>query len=229
MFFNSLLAKLKCKLYPCMDVQDNHSVSLLLKDRPEIAELLNGHDALKRWLVEQFSGKVTRFPILWDTKEPEDSSIAEHCHPRRNEPAKIRVSRNMSGRDQLSGVIFELFNIQNHKGHSRLWKKACNGKIGKQEYSFRSYRLEYIAWKKCRRFLKKHSSVFSTADDSNRVYSEIMFLNSFRDFFATLKGRYSGETYFEKIYEERIVSFRNKTRDQTSYSENTEIEDVGHN
>jgi hypothetical protein len=49
MFLNLLIAKLEWKI----GVKDNSSVSLLLKDRPEIAEVLKGHDALKHWLVEQ--------------------------------------------------------------------------------------------------------------------------------------------------------------------------------
>ncbi len=206
MFLNLLIDKLKWKI----NFKDNSSVSLLLRDRPEIAEILNGHDSLKRWLVEQFSGKVTKFPILWDPKEPEASDTAEHCYPSRNKPAKIRVSRNISGLDQLSGIIFELFNIRYHKKHRRLWKKACKGEVGKQEYSFRSCRLEYKAWKKCRRFFKKHSSVFATADDSNEVYNSIMSSTSFLEFYATMKERYDGETYFEKRYEKRIVQYLSK-------------------
>ena len=208
MFLNLLIDKLKWKI----NVKDNSSVSLLLKDRPEIAEILNGHDSLKRWLVEQFSGKVTKFPILWDPKEPEASVFADHMYPWKNKPAEIRVSSNMSGLDQLSGIIFELFNIRYHKRNLRLWKKSCNGKIGKQEYSFRSYRLEYKAWKKCKRFVKKHSSVFATADDSNSniLYKKIMSMTSFRDFFAGFGRR--GETYFEKVYEERIVPHLSKKR-----------------
>ena len=145
MFLKLLVTKLNDKINFRREVGKNTTVSRLLNDRPEIAEVLNGHGLLKQWLVEQFSGKVTKFPIQWDPKEPEDGDIAEHCHPQRNEPAKVRVSRNMSGLDQLSGVVFELFNIQYHKGHSRLWEKACSGKIGEQEYSHRSYRLEYKA------------------------------------------------------------------------------------
>ena len=206
MFLNLLIDKLKWKI----DVKDNSSVSLLMKDRPEIAEILNGHDSLKRWLVEQFSGKVTKFPILWDPKEPEASVFADHMYPWKNKPAEIRVSRNMSGLDQLSGIIFELFNIRYHKKHRRLWKKACKGEIGKQEYSFRSCRLEYKAWKKCRRFFKKHSSVFATADDSNKVYNSIMSLASFCESYAIKKELSGGETYFEKVYEERIVPYLSK-------------------
>jgi hypothetical protein len=148
------LTKLRRKIYFYMNVKDNSSVSLLMKDRPEIAEILSGHDSLKRWLVEQFSGIVTEFPILWETEEPKGGDIAEHLYPCKNKPAYIRVSRKLSGFDQLSGVIFELFNIQYYKWHIWLWKKACKGEIGKQEYSHRSLRLEYEAMKKCRRFLK---------------------------------------------------------------------------
>ena len=116
----------------------------------------------------------------------------------------------MSGLDQLSGIIFELFNIRYHKKHRRLWKKAGKGEIGKEEYSFRSCRLEYKAEKKCRRFFKKHSSVFATADDSNEVYNSIMSLNSFREFYAIMKEREGGETYFEKVYEKRIEPYLSK-------------------
>jgi hypothetical protein len=84
---------------------------------------------LKQWLVEQFSGKGTRFPIQWNPDEPETGNIAECSLPLVNEPAEIMVSRNISGYDQLSGVIFELFNIQNHKKFCQLWKKACRGQI----------------------------------------------------------------------------------------------------
>lgn len=209
MFLNLLIDKLKWKI----NVKDNSSVSLLLKDRPEIAKVLYGHDSLKRWLIEQFSGKATKFPILWDPKEPEASDAADHCYPLRNKPAKIRVSRNMSGLDQLSGIIFELFNIRYHKEHRRLWKKACKGEIGKQEYSFRSCRFEYKAWKKSRRFFKKHSSVFAAADDSNEVYNRIMSLTSFLEVYAIMKERDGGETYFEKLYEESIVPNLLKKRD----------------
>ena len=123
------LDKLKCRLHPHTEHAGNTSVSLLLKDRPEIAEILKGHDDLKRWLIDQFSGKVTKIPIQWRLDEPETGDIAECSLPRGNEPAEIRVSRHMSGPDQLSGVIFELFNIQNHTTFCRLWEKACRGQI----------------------------------------------------------------------------------------------------
>ena len=218
MILDSLLAKLKCKIYPCMDVRDNSSVCLLLEDRPEIAELLNGHDVLKRWLVEQFSGKATKFPILWDPKEPEDDDVSEYCGPRRNEPAKIRVSRNMNGPEQLSAIVYELFNIRNHKRYSRVRKKACEGKFDKQEYILQAYCLEYKAMKKCKRFLKKYSLVFAAADDSNRVYNVITSTTSFREFFTAVKKESGGETYYEKMYDERIVPHLEKKRNRSRSS-----------
>jgi hypothetical protein len=209
-FLNLLIAKLKWKIG--VGVKDNSSVSLLLKDRPEVAEVLNGHDALKHWLVEQFSGKATKFPILWDPEEPETSSMAEHRYPLKNKPAYIRVSRKISRCDQLSGIIFELFNIRYHKKHLLLWKKACKGEIGKQEYSYRSLRLEYRAMKKCKQFLKKNSLTFSTAGDSNsKVYKRIMSLTSFREFFAEFQS--CKETSFTKLYEESIVPYLLKKKD----------------
>lgn len=192
------------------EVKRNYSVPLLLADRPEIAELLEGHDALKKWMVRQFSGKVTKFPIQWDTEEPDDSDIAEHNQPRRNEPAKIRVNRNLSGLDQLVAVIFELFNIQNHKKFDRLWEKAYSGKIDKHKLSRRSFSLEYKAWRRCRRFLKKHASVFAAADDSNVAYSHIMSRTSFREYYAGLLKHSGGETNYTKFYEEKIVPFQKK-------------------
>ena len=211
MFLKLLVTKLNDKINFRREVGKNTTVSRLLNDRPEIAEVLNGHGLLKQWLVEQFSGKVTKFPIQWDPKEPEDGDIAEHCHPQRNEPAKVRVSRNMSGLDQLSGVVFELFNIQYHKGHSRLWEKACSGKIGEQEYSHRSYRLEYKAKEKCKRFFKKHSSVFAGADNSNEVYNWIMSPTPFREYYAIIKEEYGDETYFVKVLRKGLRRIREKS------------------
>jgi hypothetical protein len=190
------------------DDTENSSVSLLLQTRPQVAILLKDHDTLKRWLIAQFSGKATKFPILWDPDEPEDSEIAEHSLPCGNKPAKIRVSKKMSGRDQLSAVIFELFNIQYCEKQSQLWKQACAGVIGKREYSLRAYRLEYKAMKKCGGFLKRHASVFATMDDSNDLYNLMTSLTSFREFFGDIKKRYGGETYFDRVFEERIVLSR---------------------
>jgi hypothetical protein len=213
-----LLAKLKCKIYPCMDVRDNSSVTHLLEDRLEIAELLNGHDVLKRWLVEQFSGKTTKFPILWDPNEPNSGYVSEYHGPIRKEPAKIRVSRNISGLEQLSTLVYELFNISNHKRHNLLWKKACNGMIGKQEYGFQSCRLEYKAWKKCRRFFKKHPSVFAVVGDSILAHNVVMSATSFPEYFAFVKKESGGETYYEKMYEERIVPHLEKKRNRSRSS-----------
>ena len=201
MRLNLLLVKLKRKIYPCMNVRNNSSVSLLLEDRPEIAELLKGHDDLKRWLFEQFSGKATKFPILWDPREPKMSDTAECSRPWKNKSAKIRVSRGLSGLDQLAGVAYELFNIRNDERFSRIWKKAFKGKIDKQKYILEADWFEYKAMKKCRRFLKNHQSVFATADDSDRIYNTIMFVPSFRKY---LKGN-TNETYFARTYDEKIV------------------------
>lgn len=212
MVLSTLLSKLKYKIDSGREGWGYSSVSLLLKDRPEIAELLNDQDALKQWLVEQFSGKVTKFPIQWDPKEPEDSDFAEHCHPRRKEYAKIRVRRNMTGLDQLSGLVFELFNIQNHKRQSRLWEKTCKGKTGRQEYSRRAYRLEYKSMKKCKRFFKKNSSVFFAAEDSNEVYNPIMSLTSFREYYASILARCGGETYFMKASDRGKQEYQNKLK-----------------
>ena len=191
-----------------MEVEDNSSVSALLKDRPEIAELLKGHDDLKRWLIDQFSGKVTKIPIQWRLDEPETGGIAECSLPRGNEPAEIRVSRHMSGPDQLSGVIFELFNIQNHRNFCRLWKKACRGQISKKEYSYRCYRLEYKALKKCKRVLQKHAAVFAAAHNSDGDCQRTLSINSFR-FWDMIQQQ--GQTYFEKVYEKNSA-YRKQSR-----------------
>ena len=212
MLLKLLVTKLNDKMGPCCKNRGLSSVSLLFEDRPEIAELLNGHDALKQWLVDQFSGKVVKFSVQWDTKEPEGGDVAEHNQPRRNDPAKIRVSKKMSGIDQLSGVVFELFNIQYHKRHSRLWKQACDGKIDKQEYSRRTYWLEYKAKGKCKRFFKKHSSVFAVTDASNEIYNMIMSPMSFQEFYAVIKERCGGETYYMKVFEERVTPHLKKSR-----------------
>jgi hypothetical protein len=197
---------LRRKKRSCIYTKDNSSVFLLLKDRPEIAKVLNGHDSLKRWLVKQFSGKATKFPILWDSEEPTEGASAEHYLPQKNKPAKIRVSKKLNGLDQLSGAIFELFNVRYYKGHSRLRQKAYNGEISKKEYSNQSLKLEYKAMKKCKYFLKKHYSVFAAADGSNLVYQKIMSLGTLHDFLAMFE-QCDVESSFDKFYEEKITPY----------------------
>ena len=195
------------------------AVCQLLEDRPQINKLLNGHDGLTRWLVGQFSGKATNFPIVWDPNEPEDGSKAECCFPQENEPAKIRVSRNMCGRDQLAALIYELFNIRNCNKAEQIHIKACKGKLEREEYIRQNYRLEYNALRRCRKFIKKKALAFFDSENTNRLYDIYMYKWSFKEFYRASVEKKEGEVHFANFYDKAILPYLIKKQNNRNNQE----------
>ena len=175
----------------------------MLDDRPGMAALLEGQSALREWFRSQFAGEITGFRITWDPREPEFGPVAEHMDPQRGKPAYIRVSRRLSAINQLSVVVFELHNIRFFQERRQLWKKACRGRVSREEFNSKSIWLEYQALIESSKFLKQHSSVFDSAGHDDFVYWRHISCPSLSEWTRGFQRR-NGNSYYENVFDLKV-------------------------
>jgi hypothetical protein len=142
---------------------------------------------------------------MLEQEEPQGGSGGEHVTPGKNRPASIRVTRKQSDIDQVAVLIFELFNIRFFKEQNNIWRQVCRGKIGKEDYVEKSFRLEHQAMIMTRKFLDGHCFTFRNASLDDSSYQEIISCPSSYKKFAMQGRLQSHMEYFEKVYNEKIL------------------------
>ena len=138
-------------------------VRLMCAERPALGSALAGQEALRAWLVDQLDGRSIGFPIAGDDAEPTTGAFAEHEFSPAHTMASVRVRSDALGLDQLSGLVFELQNIQGFATYEAVWQAALHGEIGRQEFIRRMAACEFEALTRTRTFLRAqfaHLSIF---------------------------------------------------------------------
>jgi hypothetical protein len=129
-------------------------VRLMCAERPSLGRAIADHAALRAWLVDQLDGHSIGFPIAWDGAEPITGAFAEHEFSPGRTMAKVRVRSDALGLDQLSGLVFELQNIQGFATYEAAWQAGLRGEIGRQEFARRMAACEFEALTRTRTFLR---------------------------------------------------------------------------
>jgi hypothetical protein len=91
-----------------------------MDDRPEMAKILEAHPDIYDWLVQEFDTTRAGFKPLWSPKVPIVGWPAEHEYPSNNmRPDAVEdgtvifpVSTDITAWDQLTGLIFLLYNFR---------------------------------------------------------------------------------------------------------------------
>lgn len=186
-------------------------LAVILEDRPQLAAVLRGRDALRHWLIAEFSRK-TPAP-LWDPTEPVSGRAAEHEYPSRGGAAPagtavIRVSSGVSGWDQLAGLVFELHNVRRSGRFAEIYRAAVRGEIDKAEYVRRSLEEEFAALLATRDFLEQHvGNLPEAARGSSPLYAQVLATEGSFDRHLEMEEREGqGLTrHFERLYEREVV------------------------
>jgi hypothetical protein len=186
-------------------------LDVILEDRPQLAAVLRGRDALRRWLITEFSRK-TPAP-LWDPTEPVSGRVAEHEYPSRGGAAPagtavIRVSSGVSGWDQLAGLVFELHNVRRSGRFAEIYRAAVRGEIDEGQYVRRSLEEEFAALVATRDFLAQHvGDLPEAARGSSPLYDQVVATeDSFERHLEQQEREGRGLTqYFERLYEREVL------------------------
>ena len=124
----------------------------MLKDRPRMANYVSKGDPVWTWTVRQFAGEGLGARILWNAVAP----IDEHVRAYNSGPndrrsfgliaiREVDAGKPLSGEDQWSCAVFELYNIRNTKQFDETDKQAFAGKLTKEEFMRKFSTLEFNA------------------------------------------------------------------------------------
>lgn len=123
------------------------------RERPALGRAIADRPGLRAWLIRELDGRSTGFPIEWDGAEPVTGCPAEHEYPIGPGAAKVRVRANISGLDQLAGLVFELQNVRGFGAFEAAWQAALRGEIGRHEFTARMMACEFEALERTRALL----------------------------------------------------------------------------
>lgn len=136
--------------------------------------VIQPEDAVVRWLVEQFNGKDTGFPVFWDQDKPANDAQADHTMPLLGVPASVRVFEPLDSdgtptfRFEIMWycVVYEMHNLKNFLSFKDLVQKVPTGEIRREQFVEECARLEYKALAETCDF---HANVWKPWADSHRI------------------------------------------------------------
>lgn len=118
-------------------------VRALMRDRPALTELVSEGDIIWSWTVRQFAGERLGYRIWWQKHLPrgmENVPVSACSSSRTPEQGGYVFLREHLGRELIpsddlwSALVFELHNISNQSGMSKVYEKARQGRITKEQY-----------------------------------------------------------------------------------------------
>ncbi len=174
-------------LQPTEHLFGRSQVEAVIRDRPEMGEVINREPALREMLESGFEGDAWSGRVHWDNREPKDSSRAEHWEQHNGQPTSVRVSKNpdTSAIDKCSQLAFELYNVGNDKEFFRLENAAIEKRMTRHDFVTSKVRLEFEALMKTREFFREHPLAEELDYEENPDYARIMALSG--DFNAYLR------------------------------------------
>jgi hypothetical protein len=169
------------------DIQHGEKqLQLMMSDRPEMRKFISKGDRVWTWIVNQFAGASTGFPISWINHPTGsmatfvDPSYSSYYSPAiGNAPAYLTVSElsrsgsgHVDGEQMWASLIFELFNIRNAKQVTRIEDLAISEKISKEQFIIEITRIEYDTLMKSAAF---YSNVWKTNSQAQNLLSHAYY------------------------------------------------------
>ena len=131
----------------------DQQLARIVEDRPKLAAALESRPAVRDWIHQRF--RVTEPLLSWDSGPTVSGRMAE-CDVRDPEHSFVRVTKDASGIDQLTFLLFELHNIQGYPVFDEVHEMAVRGEIGREAYADRMLRQEFAALLQFRAFCREH-------------------------------------------------------------------------
>lgn len=127
----------------------------LLKDRPAMAAYVQKGDPVWEWMVREFAGEWCEGGIEWDPTDPKPLWDGLYTASNGKRKAFIQVTERSvtkvihygqlkSGPYLWFEVVYELSNLRTAPDSARVDGLAYNGKISREEFSFKKFYLEAI-------------------------------------------------------------------------------------
>jgi hypothetical protein len=186
-------------------------IDQMLSDRPDMVGILADDDPIVAWIVNSMNGDRIGRRVYWNADSPRSGAGVEHALPYGVNPPFICVTggSEIPAIDKWSGVVYELFNLENYKSFNELYDKATSAKVGKETYANECAKLEYDAVKKARKFFEEHP-IRRATPQNNFSYQRICRVPlSFDEYLETFKDadgvmHHPGD-YFRNLYDESIA------------------------
>ena len=191
-------------------------VEAVIRDRPEMGEVINREPALREMLESGFEGDTWSGRVNWDDREPVGSSSAEHFPQYRGQPTSVRISKNpdISAVDKCSSLAFELYNVGFDKEFRRLETAAFEKRIDRHDYVKRVVRLEFEALMKERAFFSVHPLAEEVDYPENPHYAWMMTVSGdFNAYWRRFDELDSEKDHYRENYRKEYDDLNNPLRD----------------
>lgn len=137
----------------------SNQIKLMLIDRPQMKGWITDGDTVWNWIARAFAGEQVRHRIYWQPTGTSTFVIpvginAAHSYPTATHDGQLWVANLENPEEMWAGVVFELFNITNHKAFQAIENDAMRGLCNKEQYVMRYAELEYWAARRTAEFYK---------------------------------------------------------------------------
>jgi len=130
---------------------DTSEVDKLLKDRPQLTEIIKENDPVWIWLDKSFRD-TNGLPAIWSSQDPEGHYLANHAYNSAGQAIIMAAAKNaegkqLGGEQVLSLVVFELLNARHRDDFLKVVDLAKQGKFTKAEFEEEMAKIEFkTAW-----------------------------------------------------------------------------------
>lgn len=190
---------------------EESTLAVLLEERPRLAEALAGHDQVQTWIESRFEPGALPVELIWDPSEPQGGQVAEHELLSEEGPASIRIGSGYSGLDQLTGLLYELNNLEDYPEFQLIYNAAVRGEIDRSEYARRMLAQEFEGLQRTRAFMKEHlSGHLEDSVNQNPMYFRVMRADTSLDTHVETyaKNGFELHSYYEQLYDQEIAPKR---------------------
>jgi len=141
-------------------------VEQFISDRPETAEVINQHPALRQAFELHFGDKSHGTRVYWDNREPITNKPGQRLRAQHDYPALIQVSRKARAVDQCAALLIELCLSELDAEKDALDNSPPDKLIARDEFVINCIRHEYNALQKAKAFFIKHPIAAASSTDA---------------------------------------------------------------
>jgi hypothetical protein len=181
-------------------------IDQLLRDRPNIAPVLQRHAGLTAWLIRAFVGEFTQgHPIRWRNDDSNlGASLGKNSHD--NNGPFIVVSSKVGPIDQLMIAIYECLSAQRMPEWDALWSSASSQSVTKREFVLRAMRLEHEITLATKSVVEQCLRLTPDELVQAPFYQKVMhwpdvFDPSFRYYESVRRPEFDARDYYGSIYD----------------------------
>jgi hypothetical protein len=179
----------------------------LLNDRPTMNGILDPHDYIYEWAIQQFNSSRPENRICWDHLEPISGRPAESVRAYDTHPAVIRLTSSTatSARDKWLMLVYEFHNLRSAKDFENLDRLAARGDIDRNRYSEKYVALEFKATVQTKRFFAIHPIRGATAKSDPFYVGYMASSDNLHDYIRRLRSNSADEynplDYFGRAFD----------------------------